>query len=194
MLRNFIGMNTQILVVDDFYENPYDVREFALSQEFNVSGNFPNLRTEPDTNPSLRETLQNIVRSHGGAINYWPDGYNGAYQFTTSRDRSWIHSDTGTMWAAVCYLTPNAPFESGTGLYRHKETGLYSPIEDEKIMKIINEDSQDMTKWEELDVVGNVYNRLVMYRGNRFHCSRNYFGQDKYTGRLFQTFFFSTEF
>lgn len=194
MSRNFIGMNTQILVVDDFYENPYDVRDFALSQEFNVSGNFPNLRTEPDTNPSLRETLQNIVRSHGGAINYWPDGYNGAYQFTTSRDRSWIHSDTGTSWAAVCYLTPNAPHQSGTGLYRHKETGLYQPVEDQKLMEIVNNDSQDLTKWDEVDVVGNVFNRLVMYRGNRFHSSRNYFGQNKFSGRLFQTFFFSTEF
>ncbi len=28
-------------------------------------------------------------------------------------------------WAAVLYLTPNAPAESGTGIYRHKASGIY---------------------------------------------------------------------
>ena len=43
-------------------------------------------------------------------------------------------------------------------------------------------------------MVGNVYNRLVLYRGDMFHRSLEYFGNDKNDGRLFQTFFFNTEF
>lgn len=50
-----------------------------------------------------------------------------------------------------------------------------------------------MTKWELVDNLANVYNRLVLYRGDHFHMSMDYFGQDRYDGRLFQTFFFNTE-
>jgi hypothetical protein len=51
-----------------------------------------------------------------------------------------------------------------------------------------------MDKWEQVNFVGNIYNRLVVYRGSMYHRSvLPGFGTDKYTGRLFQTFFFDTE-
>ena len=31
-------------------------------------------------------------------------------------DRSWIHTDSWNNWAAVLYLTPDAPESSGTGI------------------------------------------------------------------------------
>ena len=34
--------------------------------------------------------------------------------------------------AGVCYLTPNAPLSAGTGLFKHKETGLVGhPLKDD---------------------------------------------------------------
>ena len=57
----------------------------------------------------------------------------------------------------------------------------------------IYEDSQDYTKWEMTAEVGNVFNRLVIYRGDYFHASLDYFGTNLQNGRLFQTFFFNTE-
>jgi hypothetical protein len=62
-----------------------------------------------------------------------------------------------------------------------------------ELLTRINLDSQDMTKWEMTDRLANKFNRLVLYRGDFFHMSLDYFGQDKYDGRLFQTFFFDTE-
>ena len=51
-----------------------------------------------------------------------------------------------------------------------------------------------MTKWDQIAFVGNVYNRLVVYRGFLYHRSvLPGFGTDKNTGRLFQTFFFDSE-
>jgi len=38
-----------------------------------------------------------------------------------------------------------------------------------------------------------MFNRLVLYRGDLFHASVDYFGSDLNDGRLIQTFFFSTE-
>jgi hypothetical protein len=57
----------------------------------------------------------------------------------------------------------------------------------------INKCSQDLTKWELADTVGNVFNRLVLFNSKRFHMSMDYFGDTKDNGRLFQVFFFTTE-
>ena len=54
-------------------------------------------------------------------------------------------------------------------------------------------DSQDMTKWHKVDEISNVFNRLILFNANQFHTSLDYFGQNLQDGRLFQTFFFSTE-
>ncbi len=105
------------------------------------------------------------------------------------------------MWAGVCYLTPDAPVNGGTGLFRHKETGLETPprLEDgsydkEYLEKVIYPDSRDDSKWDMTAMVGNKYNRLVLYRGDMFHKSLEYFGKDLESGRLFQTFFFNTKY
>jgi hypothetical protein len=55
------------------------------------------------------------------------------------------------------------------------------------------DDTQDYTKWEMVDRVGNVFNRLIMYRADNYHVSLDYFGKDLHDGRLFQVFFFNTE-
>ena len=43
-------MRVNSLIIDDFYNNPYEVREFALRQDFNVTGTFPGYRTKPFIN------------------------------------------------------------------------------------------------------------------------------------------------
>jgi hypothetical protein len=55
-------------------------------------------------------------------------------------------------------------------------------------------EAQDITKWDLMDTIGNRYNRLVLYRGDMFHSSLNYFGSTPQDGRLFQLFFFSTQY
>jgi hypothetical protein len=53
---------------------------------------------------------------------------------------------------------------------------------------------QDMTKWDMVDRLGNLYNRLVLYRGDTYHTSLDYFGSNAIDARLFQLFFFDTEY
>jgi len=62
-----------------------------------------------------------------------------------------------------------------------------------KMKKHTDKDSRDFSKWDMSAMVGNIYNRLVLYRGDMFHSSLDYFGKDKNDGRLFQTFFFNTQ-
>jgi hypothetical protein len=183
-------MNVSLIIVDNFYNNPGDVRKFALSQEFSVTGNYPGARTQPFITEDVQKAIEFNMQFAGKItdwLNHTPESsYSGAFQIATAKDRTWIHADHHNMWAGVCYLTPDAPHTSGTALYRHKETGQYSRINDDY-------DGYDYTKWDKFDVVGNRFNRLVIYRGDLFHASLDYFGDNAQNGRLFQTFFFNTE-
>lgn len=194
-------MKTDLIIVDDFYNNPDETREWVLTQPFDVRGNYPGQRTKPVHHwTGLKDSIQDIVQHAGGNITDWDFDYTTAFQYTTDSDDSWIHADHHTMWAGVCYLTPNAPISGGTGLFRHKETGYTTPLKlkdgsyDPVAMEKTNVDSRDYSKWEMTAQVGNIYNRLVLYRGDMFHRSLEYFGKDLESGRLFQTFFFNTDY
>jgi hypothetical protein len=172
-----------IIVIDNFYKNPLEVREFALKETYTVSGNYPGKRTKSFANKELKETLQNYIRPFTGEITDFPmdtSTYNGAFQYTTSRERSWIHVDPYNSWGGVLFLTPDAPLTSGTGFYKLKD-----PSTDPSKF------SQDLTKWDLVDQVGNVFNRLVLFNSKRYHMSMDYFGSDLLDSRLFQVFFFS---
>ena len=182
-----------LIVVDDFYNNPNEVRDYILKQDFSVKGNYPGKRTKSYANEDLKANIQKYVDPFSGKIvdfKMKETDYNGAFQYTTSRDRSWIHVDCYNNWGGIIYLTPDAPLSSGTGFYRFKETGeYYQDVEHSKTDKY----SQDFTKWELVDSVGNVFNRLILFNSKRFHISMDYFGTDLNDSRLFQVLFFSTE-
>ena len=186
-------MKTNLIIIDDFYGNPDEVRKFALQQPFDVKGNYPGQRTKSYITPGAENTIKTIVKFHSGSdITYWPDNdYNGAFQYTTQKDRSWYHVDPTTNWAGIVYLTPKAPLSGGTSFHRSKIDGtMYS--ETTKTL-VLRKYSQDNTKWECVDKVGNVYNRLILFNSKRYHISDDYWGEGVHDGRLFQTFFFSTE-
>lgn len=180
-------MNLDLMIIDNFYTNPDAVRAFALAQEFSVTGNYPGKRTRSFLTQDVKDCIQHWMNVVGKITNWQEEsGYTGAFQSAIATDKTWIHSDCYNTWAGVCYLSPDAPHTAGTALYRHKESGEYRSHEN------IHEGS-DYTKWDRIDIVGNKYNRLVLYRGDLFHASLDYFGKDLYDGRLFQTFFFDTE-
>ena len=192
-----------LIVIDNFYNNALDTRNYILTQEFSVRGNYPGQRTISYANEHLKETIQKYVEPFGGKITDFPipneDGsnasiYNGSFQYTTSRDRSWIHIDGHNNWAGVLYLTPDAPLSSGTSFYKFYDgTTCKRDMELLENKEEIDRFSQDQTKWEKVDQVGNVFNRLILFNSDRFHMSMDYFGDAKENGRLIQVFFFSTE-
>ena len=189
-----------LLVIDNFYNNAKKVRKYILTQEFKVRGNYPGQRTTSRANNHLKEIIQRYIEPFAGKITDFPlpeegkDTYNGAFQYTTSRDRTWIHNDGWNNWAGVLYLTPNAPVDSGTGIFRYKDgTRTVSEARVKDNVKLLDSHSQDYTKWELVDKVGNIFNRLILFNSTQYHASLEYFGTNKENGRLFQVFFFSTE-
>lgn len=180
-------MNTNLIVIDNFYEDPDTVRAHILNRGLTRIGNYPGLRSDPYILDGVKESIEYNMQ-FAGKITGWNDilQYTGSFQITTATDKSWIHSDGGSMWAGVCYMTPGAPLAGGTALYKHIGTGEY-------MHTTSDHESHDTTKWELVDRIGNKYNRLIIYRGDLFHSSIDYFGSNATDGRLFQTFFFNTE-
>ena len=180
-------MNLELMIIDNFYGNPDAVRAYALQQEFNVKGNYPGLRTAPYLPKDVKDAISYWMQQQGRVTEWFEEsGYTGAFQIATAKDRTWIHADHYNMWAGVCYLTPDAPHTSGTGIYRYKHNNAM-------YRSNIDYDGYDYTKWDLFDKIGNKYNRLILYRGDLFHASIDYFGDNLMNGRLFQTFFFNTE-
>jgi|APCry1669191961_1035387.scaffolds.fasta_scaffold00182_6 Family of unknown function (DUF6445) len=200
--------HTSLIIQENFYSNPLEVRQYALSQEFSVRGNYPGLRTKPCIAAGVKESIEDIVKAHAGKITWFGTGdgkegdYTGSFQLTYAKDRTWIHNDGNCSWAGVLYLTPDAPVSGGTGLFKHKRTGwMQVPRKSDGTQDIdlLNNtiegwEYQDYTKWDLHDKIGNKFNRLVMYRGDYFHASLDYFGDNPQNGRLFQVFFFNTEY
>ena len=181
-------------IIDSLYADPDSVRGYALSQEFNVSGNYPGLRTSPCTNDggyidSIKTSLEKII---GKTITHFPlDNYNTSFQYTTEDSKTWIHHDAMS-YAAVIYLTPNAPLDSGTAIYKHRHTGIMKHSPDCPVD--FNEFQLVEDDWDIVGEAKNVYNRLVIYDAMYYHRSVvPGFGTDKHNGRLFQTFFFEAE-
>jgi len=186
-----------LIIVDNFYNNPMDTRNYILTQDFEVRGNYPGQRTQSYATEELKSTIQKYVMPFAGKIIQFPmekDSYNGAFQYTTSRDRSWVHVDGFNNWAGVLFMTPDAPLSGGTAFYQFCD-GTMSEQDQEYTQSKPETDrfSQDMTKWKEVDRIGNVFNRLILFNSKNYHMSMDYFGDNKHNGRLFQVFFFSTE-
>ena len=106
-----------------------------MTQEFSVKGNFPGQRTISYATDLIKDIIQKYIEPFGNKITEFPcpkdknkektnepkeeekEIYNGSFQYTTSRDRSWIHTDKWNNWAGVLFMTPDAPLSSGTAFY-----------------------------------------------------------------------------
>ena len=97
------------MVIDNFYTNSLETRNYALTLDYSVHGNYPGKRTQSFATMEIKNIIESHISHFAGKITDWPmdkDTYNGAYQYTTSRDRTWIHTDSYNNWAGVLYLTP----------------------------------------------------------------------------------------
>lgn len=177
-------MNVNTIIVDDFLDSPNKVRASALSLEFYRTGDYPGARTDRadyDYEKYITEKIESILNCK--IAEFKQDSF--CFQLCLEDHETWIHHDE-TEWAGILYLTPDAPAGAGTAIYRHIPTGIYNgPAE---------LDVKDINNWEIITAIGNVYNRMVLYKGQHFHRSLiPGFGQDTASGRLTQTFFFDTD-
>ena len=155
------------IIIDNFLDKPDLVRSSVLTLPFKNTGSYPGCRTDAayyDYQEMVRSKIEFILNKK---LTFRKDHDCFRFQLCLRGDKTWIHKDD-VEWAGVLFLTPDAPVNSGTGIF--------------------NENKKLVT------MIGNIYNRLVLYRGDLFHRSMvSGFGSTVHDGRLTQVFFFDVD-
>ena len=168
-------MDRNLIILDNFLDDPDRVRFYALRLPFcRVQKFVPGVRTGRLRGDLQTEVETKLKTALGGEIVWDWEQDSFCFQSCQEGTNTWVHLDSQGEnqgeWAAVLYLTPDPDPAAGTGIYE-------SPHHDMNIS------------------VGNVYNRLVAYRGKvLYHRSiLPGFGTTLETSRLTQTFFFDVK-
>jgi hypothetical protein len=196
-----------IVVVDDFYENPEAVRSLALKAEYQdvTRLNYPGFQSlKTFSSASLVSKFEIIL---GRSLNIRPDSLTfGRFiiMLKETGSRLKVHLDGAADWTGVLYLNPTEDGQGGTAFYRHRETGIDGPIRGQSLFSfgynswedmektLIEKDTLNPEAWEETAFVATKFNRLVLFRGNElFHCHTHSFGSGREDGRMTQNFFFN---
>ena len=176
-------MKLNTLIMDDFLDDPDGIRKFVLNSKipFDRVGYFTGKRTSPVDNIDYQNMIiEKLERVLPFKIKMWPLSFS--FQLCLSGDETHVHLDP-TDWTGVLYLTPNAPIDSGTLLFK----------EDVELKKKLREDDIDgEMRADVTSTLGNVYNRFVLLRGKEIPHRSNIpgFGDCLENGRLTQVFFF----
>jgi glycosyltransferase involved in cell wall biosynthesis len=185
-----IQTKPRLWIVDDFYADPHAVREFALQQEFEPNLNYykGSRSNQQYIVPGTKEAFEKVI---GKKITNWTEthGMCGRFQYCTAEDSLVYHCDGQTL-AGMIYLTPDAPFSSGTSLFAHKRTGLRNENDFGDVNVFEETGFYDKSKFELVDTAGNVFNRLVIFDAKCIHSANEYFGTNLTNSRLFHLFFF----
>ena len=199
----FNKTDKDVIVVDNFYADPDLVREYAMNNlEFLPSKYHKGQRSQSRyIIDGTKEKLEEVL---GRKITNWNNGgyANGVFQFCTADQPIVYHVDS-QMYAAMVYLTPDAPPQTGTAMYRSKVTGISSfpgqesRMGDEYVDTFRGNNKEmnffDGTQFEKIDDIGNVYNRLVIFNSSQLHAATEYFGDAIDNARFFHMFFFDVE-
>ena len=197
-----------VTVIENFYDNPDAIRKFALAQKYTfccdidgITYTFPGCRT--DDISSLDKPLYDKICTklvsvfHNSEHDYMRWAITTSFQNVAAEYRQGvIHTDHSTIFAAVLYLTPNAPLNSGTSLFKKNkkfDEKAYLQALDENDARFkagnIEMDTAYHDMFDEIVRVNNVYNTLIIYEGRHFHAANQFFGKTVEDSRLAQVFF-----
>jgi Family of unknown function (DUF6445) len=197
-----------VTVIENFYENPDAIRKFALAQKYtfcherqNLEYVYPGSRTKDlfDLDSALHEKICKKMISvfHNTEHDYMRWAISTNFQSVTDEYKDGvIHTDHNTIFAAVLYLTPDAPLNSGTSLFKPNKN-----FDEKKYLSALEEndrkfrageiamDTSYHSMFDEIVRVNNVYNTLILYEGQHYHAANQFFGKTIADSRLAQVFF-----
>ena len=184
--KNIKNTNIPIVVVDNLYVNPEEVRKFSSILPYTKS------KYVLQSSPGKRVKLDLDIR-HLQDFTYKLIGQNKTNTFlppslifnrirsdeVLSDNQTTPHTDSvrGLSHAIVIYLNTEEECAGGTAFYRHKETGIsfVKNIDDFKKVyeskksnykDFITESNDD---WELLDLIEMKFNRMIIYPPNIYH-------------------------
>ena len=205
---NYTRVKRFVRIADGFYPNPHAIRRRALAMTYREPDQLVGWRTRAYQPPGVKQRIEDRF---GVSIRYWEEDLdaieacNGvfftSYSSGPRSETAGVHYDQPPAWIMfLVYLTPDAPYDAGTSLWQHRKTGLYakptrrdaerlkSTIEE--LDAILDRDALIRNRWIEIDRVGNVFNRAMMFPGGFFHSASRHFGSNIGNGRIYQAFHF----
>ena len=200
-------MIPQILVIDDFHDNPDIVRNVAVNAEYpepESTYTYPGKNSRDNYYPKeLHAKFEYILKQK-----LEPAPNNGYFRLSLEKDsfQQDIHVDPTWQYGAVCYM--NSPEqcidEAGTSFWIHNKTNTQFLPHSQEASSIIGfpnpkefwwttvyGEGLDRSKWTRYFLSGMKYNRIVIFNANMFHSHNYNFGNCLENGRIVQLFFFN---
>ncbi len=193
-----------MLVKDNFYQDPYKVLNIARQADFYEPRYYTGLRSRAVYHEiGVKTKLEKILGIKITRFDTDPSLENGVFYQAHANGKNkevpGVHSDSPyNDITAVIYLTPGLPFECGTSLWMHKQTGLMDPptsaftrknkMSLKKLIDRFEDESKDRKKWVETDRIGYRFNRMVAYPSGVLHSATSHFGSSLQDVRIYQTF------
>lgn len=200
-------MKRSIILIDDFYSNPKEVRQIALNSPYpqpDESYTYPGRNSLENYYPQeVHQKFENILNRKLTPAN--PNGY---FRLSLESDthKQDIHVDPSWEWGAVCYLNSQEQCidEGGTSFWTHNKTKMETYPQTEEQVKHYGYSSSkeawyttvygeglDRSKWTRYLLSPMKYNRVILFRADLWHSHNYNFGDSLQNGRLVQLFFFN---
>lgn len=163
----------KIIIVDNFYDQPWAMQGKAKSLEYTKGSHFH--RTQPyltdEAYMKLSKLVGDIKLDHHW-VNPQPDSnFNGSFYtwlgHTEKPDH--IHHDHQD-YVGVVFLSENLTSNNGLSFWRHKRSERSAALNLSNVDELCKFGKQKYY-WEEIDRIGYNFNRLVLYGGKRFHSA-----------------------
>lgn len=200
-------MKFNYAVVDDFYDNPYEIRKYALSLDYPKPFDEYTYPGKNSNDGVYDESMHREIERICGRKLKFPEDKMQAGYFRASLEndsfQQYIHVDPWDV-AGVLYLNPpnQVEIDGGTSFWMHKKLGIErcpKNQEEGKILgyhtyesireNLIYGDGLDETKWMKYCMVPMKFNRLVMFDPMLWHSHNANFGDKLENARLVQLFF-----
>jgi hypothetical protein len=202
-------MLLSLIVVDDFYANPEEMRAQALRLAYpepKGTEPYPGRTSResllpPETDKLFAQILREPVAGNRAM-------FHGHLRWSRAADtrNADVHVDPWCNWAGIVYLSRDADSrgQGGTEFFRHKASGAdRAPLTDAEARdvfgmpdksavynELIPRDGPHRDRWEPASTIPMKFNRCILFRPWLFHTSGVDFGTDMENGRLVQLLFF----
>ena len=194
-------MLTSIQIIDDFFENPDEIRELALKMSYpeQNESNFPGRNSLQRLDVS---EIDNVISGLVGTrLKPMTQLSHGKFRITLANDKGLgdIHLDN-SHWSGILYMSKDIKAQSGTDFFRHIPTNTDSMLlndaqieklgwkdreeANKRVNEIVKAHSNDRTQWEHIMRVPMKYNRLLLMRPWLWHTAGPGFGSSLEDGRL----------
>ena len=164
---------------------------------------WPGMRYSNVLRPEELAVVEAWVKAETGVVKLWQEGspdsgsldHNSAQLVGETDAHPRPHTDSrDCRYAGVLYLSQGAPETGGTTFYRLRNPdgslgGNMCPPQHANLREALGVAGLPPTAWKAEVAIPNVFNRLLVYRGDLVHAATSYFGSDLKSKRLTVVFF-----